>query len=287
MAKPAFSVIVPVRNGGEALRLLLASLERQTLPPDRYEVIVVDNGSTDGSGEAARSAGATVVREPIPNRARARNRGASVASADRFAFIDADCIADEQWLAGFERCTDQADLLAGPVRLTTSATPNPVERFERIWRFDQRSWVEQGWAATANLLVARHAFEATEGFDPAYRANGEDADFCIRARRAGFSLGFCAAAGASHPGEDRLTALLSRSFWHGYGSAQAWRRIGAGYRAWRRPGWLVSPRRSAQAVGLDRATYDGDDWWSMALLAQASYASRVAGSIWSEIRRAR
>lgn len=68
------SAIVPVRNGARALPALLQSLQNQTLARERYEVIVVDNGSSDATAEIAEAHGARVTTEPIANRARARNR---------------------------------------------------------------------------------------------------------------------------------------------------------------------------------------------------------------------
>src|SRR5947208_2213682 len=81
---------------------------------------------------------------------RARNRGARAARADRFAFIDADCVATPGWLEAMRGCAGRAPLLAGAVRVTTEEPPNAIERFEVLWRFDQESWVKLGWAATAN-----------------------------------------------------------------------------------------------------------------------------------------
>src|SRR3954467_89343 len=98
------SVIVPVRNGAESLPPLLRSLDEQTVPRERYEVIVVDNDSSDGTAEVAARHGAHVVTEPIANRSRARNRGAEAARARLYAFTDADCIAQPRWLEALIAC---------------------------------------------------------------------------------------------------------------------------------------------------------------------------------------
>jgi glycosyltransferase involved in cell wall biosynthesis len=176
------SVVVPVRDGAASLPVLLESLAAQDLEAERYEVIVVDNASGDGSGELAASLGARVAFEAIPNRSRARNAGASTARTDLFAFIDADCTASPQWLSALLACRGRASLVAGPVEIETRTPANAIERFESFWRFDQESTVAQGWAATANLMVERSAFDAVGGFDPEYRHIGEDADFCLRDR---------------------------------------------------------------------------------------------------------
>ena len=226
MPRLDLSVVVPVRDGAGTLPVLLGSLERQTLARDRYEVIVVDNGSRDGTADIAQQSGAKVISDPVPNRARARNLGAAAARGDRIAFIDADCIATPTWLAVYSQHVDSAPLLAGPVVTTTGDSPNLVERFERGWRFAQEGWVRDGWAATANLCVEPEALRAVGGFDEAYRHIAEDADFCIRAGRAGYPLRFCADAEVLHPAETDIGPTLKRFFWHGYSSAQAERRIG-------------------------------------------------------------
>jgi len=281
------SVIIPVKDGAESIPALLDSLQGQTLARERFEVVVVDNASRDGTAAVARERGATVVEEPIANRSRARNRGALAARADRFAFVDADCVATPGWLEAILGCAGAAPLLAGAVQVTTNDPPNAIERFEALWRFDQASWVEQGWAATANLCVERTAFEAVGGLDETYRHIGEDVDFCVRAVRAGYALGYCPDAVVTHEAEHRLWPLLRRSWAHGYSGNQAHYRLGLGYRAWRRPGPLLRGPTALQLYEMRRDAFDPAEWRRLGHLAQASYAARIAGSAWSELRRAR
>lgn len=283
---PSFSVIVPVRDGAPVLRTLLDSLRSQTLPPEEFEVVVVDNGSRDDGAEVARSMGATVVELPHPGIARARNTGAAAARGDRLAYMDADCVADPGWLEALARCAGSTPLIAGPVRITTAEPANAIERFERLWRFTQEAWVGQGWAATANLLVEREAFEAIGGFDEAYGHNGEDVDFCIRAGRAGFELSYCPDAMAFHPAEHRLWPVLRRSFWHGHGGAHIDRRIGGGYVAWRHPRPLFQGVAAARLLGIAEPVVEPGDWPTMRRLAHLAYAFRVAGSVWAHLDRA-
>lgn len=287
MAVPEISVIVPVRNGAATLPRLLESLYTQTLDPDRFEVIVVDNASTDETAEVAASFGAVVVSEPVPSRARARNRGGSVARAPFHACTDADCVADPDWLQALLACSTSSPLVAGEVRTRISARPNAIERFEAIWRFAQGAWVQQGWAATANLLIHADAFKTVGGFDTAYRLYTEDADFCLRAQRAGLSLSYCPQAVVEHEGERTLVPFLRRAAMHGYGSNQAFYRLGAGYRAWRRPWPALFSDAALRQLGQSRETVDPNDWRAMARLARAAYAARVVGSVWAEVVHAR
>ena len=284
---PDVSVVIPVRDGAESLPVLLASLDAQTLPRERFEVVVVDNGSRDATADIARAAGATLAVEPIANRSRARNAGIAVSRAPLVAFTDVDCVAAPDWLAALLRCEDRAPLVAGHVETTTRPEPNAVERLERAWRFAQEHWVRLGWAATANLAVRRRTLEVLGGFDPVYRHIGEDADLCLRAVRAGFPLAFCASAVVFHDAETTLRPMLKRSFRHGYGAHQARRRLGTGHVAWYDPAPVVWGPAALRRHGVVPEALARAERRRLGTLAQASYAARIVGSAWAELRRAR
>jgi glycosyltransferase involved in cell wall biosynthesis len=283
---PEISVIVPVRDGASSLPALLSSLRAQDLDPGRFEVLVVDNGSRDGSGRLAASFGARVECEPMPNRSRARNAGVKAARADLLAFIDADCTASPQWLSKLLACRGRAPLIAGPVEMETQDPPNSIEQFEACWRFDQKGSVSQGWATTANLMVERSAFDAVGGQDPVYDY-GEDVDFCIRAQRSGFELAYCESAVVRHGAERKLRPVLRRAFLHGYGAAQLMRRLGVGHVAWRHPRPLVSPRAALAWHSVPPDRISGSVGHRLAAVAYAAYAARIGGSLWALLRRAR
>jgi len=277
------SVVIPVRDGAQTLPALLDALERQTLARDRFEVIVVDNGSRDATGALARERGARVVEEPRPNRAQARNRGVDAASAAAIAFTDADCVPAPEWLSELSACLERSPLTAGAVELVTGEHPSRWEQLERLWRFRQEAAVAQGWAATANLGARRDAFVAVAGFDPAYRHIGEDVDFCLRAGAAGFALSWCPGAVVRHRAEETARAVLRRGVIHGYSSNQHARRWDDdfGWRHWRHPRPAVSGDWALRRFG-DGALADRE----LLGVARAEYAARVIGSIWAELRRA-
>jgi hypothetical protein len=177
--------------------------------------------------------------------------------------------------------------VAGRVETTTSSRPNAVERLERAWRFAQEHWVEQGWAATANLAAERRALEVIGGFDPAYVHGAEDADLCLRAARAGFGLAYCPAAVVSHPAEIDLRPALRRAFRHGHGANQARRRMGVGHVAWADPSPALSGPAALRRLGVDPGALPPGDRRRLGVLAQASYGARIAGSVWAEVTRAR
>jgi GT2 family glycosyltransferase len=287
-SSPDISVIVPVRNGARSLPALLRSLEAQTLERTRFEVIVVDNDSSDDTAEVAAAHGVRVVHETSGIRAGARNRGVAAALTRLYAFTDVDCVADTGWVEALLGAAHLAPLVAGDVKVRTSERPNAIERFESLWRFGQKSWVKhQGWAATANLLVHADAFEALGGFDPTWHY-GEDADFCLRATDAGYALDYCGDAIVEHEAERELYPMLRRFFLHGYAGNQAFYRLGArGRRAWRDPLPALIGDRALRESGYSRENFDVREWRRMARMARLGYAARVTGSICAELARVR
>ena len=274
--------MIPVRDGEQTLPTLLDALDGQTLARDRFEVIVVDNGSRDGSGALARERGARVVDEPRPNRARARNRGVDVATGAVIAFTDADCVPAPEWLTALSACLAGSPIAAGAVELVTRGRPTRWEQLEGLWRFRQEAAVAQGWAATANLGVRRDAFLAVAGFDPAYRHIGEDVDFCLRLGAAGFALSWCPHAVVRHHAEETARAVLRRGVIHGYSSNQHARRWhdDFGWRHWRHPRPAVSGDWALRRFGDGAAAHR-----ELLGVARAEYAARVIGSAWAELRR--
>ena len=109
------SVVVPVKDDAALLRRCLEALRMQTRRAD--QTIVVDNGSSDDSGDVARAAGATVVREPTPGIAAASARGYDVADGDVLLRLDADSVPPVDWVqrigAAFE-ADPGLDALTGP-----------------------------------------------------------------------------------------------------------------------------------------------------------------------------
>ena len=113
-AWPRVSVIVPCRNDAASLPLVLAALERQTYPREQIQILVVDNGSTDGSWEAIRDFSVERLREPVRSAYRARNRGIAAATGEYLLFLDADTVPCSEWIAELVLTAQAADFwLAG------------------------------------------------------------------------------------------------------------------------------------------------------------------------------
>lgn len=159
---PIVSVIVPVRNRRALVRRCLDALAAQTLSD--HEVVVVDDGSTDGSGAEAEADTADgrpvrVLRTPGVGAVAARRLGVRAAHAPVLAFTDSDCVPVETWLAsGVTAIRSGAAVASGPTWPARHAGP-----LERTLASDGRD----GLFATCNVFYDRTAYDRVGGFDPA------------------------------------------------------------------------------------------------------------------------
>ena len=161
MSAPRASVVVPVHDRRLLLARTLAGLQEQTLTD--FEVVVVDDGSTDGSAEEARALEGqlpiTVVTTPGEGAVKARIAGVRAARGEVLAFTDSDCVPQPKWLAaGLAELETGKGVVQGLTRPTR--TPGPLERTVVSDRPD-------GLFATCNVFYRRDAFEAAGGFDAA------------------------------------------------------------------------------------------------------------------------
>ena len=96
---PVISIIIPVWNGERRIVQTLEAIKAQTVKRNHFEVIVIDNGSTDGTANAVRSFDfVTLLSEPIPGSYRSRNRGLAVARGKYVLFTDGDCVPAANWI---------------------------------------------------------------------------------------------------------------------------------------------------------------------------------------------
>lgn len=190
-------MIVPARDAEATLPRTLLALSRQDL--DRpYEVIVVDDGSSDRTSEIARNAPGPVrvLQQPASGPGSARNRGVEESSGSVLAFCDADCFPTAGWLRAGIASLAGADMVQGHVRPDPSAPLGP---------YDRTLWImfEVGLYETANLFVRREMFDRAGGFEDWLKPDigkvmAEDVLFGWRARRLGARTAFCEEALAYH-----------------------------------------------------------------------------------------
>jgi len=236
---PAVSVVVPHFEDLENLGRCLDALDAQTFRD--FETIVADNASPSGAAAVAAviAVRATLVIAPERGAGAARNAGVAAATGRILAFTDADCVPDPGWLAAGVAALAATDLVGGAMRVSFAddSAPTPVEAFERVFAFDNRAYVEdKGFSVTANLFTRAHVFDAVGGF----RAHvSEDADWCLRARAAGYRIAYAPAAIVAHPAR-RTWAQLTRK-WERLvrESAALHRAHGGGAAGWRLRTWAL------------------------------------------------
>jgi GT2 family glycosyltransferase len=214
MPTPRISFVVPVLNDAERLDRCLRSIAR-TADRGAIEIIVVDNASRDGSAEVARSHGALVITLDHPRVAELRNAGATFASGDILAFVDADHEISSEWAdAALATFGDGAVAAAGAAY---HAPPSGtwVQCAYGALRGTPRGQHDVEWLGSGNMAIRRSAFLAAGGFDTSL-TTCEDVDLCNRLRAAGHRVVSNARMQSVHFGDpETLWAVLNGELWRG------------------------------------------------------------------------
>jgi glycosyltransferase involved in cell wall biosynthesis len=218
--RPFASVIVPVYNDPVRLARCLQGLGRQTYPRNRYEVIVVDNGSDTPVAPlvAAALPGARVVGEPRPGSYAARNRGLAAARGEIIALTDSDCLPAAEWLQEGVRAlgrTANCGLAGGRIEVAfgDEARPTAAEIFSTMAARRQEQFIDlDHFCETANLFTTAAVIDNVGGFEPALKARG-DVVFGQRVFAAGYRQVYAERAVVVHPAPAprSLGALLRRT----------------------------------------------------------------------------
>lgn len=214
------SVIVPVRNGAAVLERCLSALFQQTLSRELYEVIVVDDGSSDATASVAARMGARVISQPPGGPSVARNRGAQVACAPVILFTDADCKPAPDWIQVMLNALKNSGVtgVKGTYRTRqTSLVARFVQReyeskYERMQRFREIDFID-----TYSAGFQRQAFLDAGGYDPAFEtASVEDQEFSFRLHERGAKLLFVPDAVVEHLHVDTLWGYLRKKYKIGF-----------------------------------------------------------------------
>ena len=218
------SVVIPTHNGAHRLPALLRALDDQTLDRDAFEVVVVDDGSTDETAAVVENSGiARLVRAPQSlGQGGATNLGIEHARGEVIVFTDDDTVPTPAWLENGLRAVQASPsgLVAGHVDLVLDERPTvpALMDFGRGY-LDQRLNVEDGFGATANLWARRDVLERLGRFNAGAAWQTHDRDFGERARLAGLEMVYAPDVVVRHPTRDRARDLARVAYRLGLGAA--------------------------------------------------------------------
>lgn len=212
------SIIIPAHNEAHFITFTVNRLHEVLKDHVPYEVIIVENASTDGTRDALRTLDdVTVIHvDQKVTVSMARNIGIAAAQLPIIALVDADVLLTAQWAAELVRQIDQ--LRQDPLQITGC----------RYALSESPSWIEKSWFAhmrasgtpyinSGNLITTQEVVDLVGGFDPGM-ITGEDVDFCLRAARQGVRLVVNEQFVAHHEGYPRsLLSFFNRELWHGTG----------------------------------------------------------------------
>jgi GT2 family glycosyltransferase len=210
-ASPALSVVIPVLDGERFLGEQLDALSREQVAGE-FEVLVCNNGSTDGSVALASNFKDRLPLRIVDASARrgqthARNTGAAAVIAPALVFLDQDDVVAPGYLAAMQRALAVHELVAVWVD-TEQLTPNWVRKTREIAQSTCRPGSPTPWAYGCTLRISKTRFEQLGGFDTQLYVSAEDIDLCWRAANDGVELVFVPDAVLHYRFPDTYRALF-------------------------------------------------------------------------------
>jgi O-antigen biosynthesis protein len=259
---PRVSVVVCSYNGARTIRQCLESFLFLEYPD--FEVIVVDDGSTDTTAAIAKEFGVRVISTPNRGLSTARNTGLAAATGEIVAYIDDDAYADPHWLSYLVATLMQSSHVGvggpnlpppgdGPIADAAAHAPGGPNHV-------LLSDTEAEHIPGCNMAFRKPALEGIGGFDPRFRTAGDDVDVCWRLQAAGGTIGFHPAAVVWHHRRNSV-----RAYWRqqrGYGHAEA----------------LLEPKWPDKYNGAGSTTWSGRVYGPLAALA--SWRRRIYHGAW-------
>jgi cellulose synthase/poly-beta-1,6-N-acetylglucosamine synthase-like glycosyltransferase len=289
-------VIVPVRDGESTIGDCLDAILATDYPVDRREIVVVDNGSTDGTAAQIQSRSVRYLREPERGVSNARNRGIAGSTGDILAFVDADCLVESQWLTELVRpfADPEVGSVGGDLQHApaTTAAQRQAERLLGNWqRFAFNS--NPAYPITANAAYRRDVLERIGPFDP-HMTRAQDVELGLRFQeRSGRRLAYAENATARHRNRSTQLGFFRQQLGWAYGAGL----VGAKFEAMGgdpvKPPRICEIARTARGLGIvllarirgrGRSEWIEDAWYD--LLRQVAWWSgarvglRKGAKIW-------
>jgi glycosyltransferase involved in cell wall biosynthesis len=215
---PGVSVYIPCYNGAHYIGACLQALLDQTRVPD--EIIVIDDGSTDGTGSVVQGYPGVILVQFSENRglSAARNAGVATARHELVASLDADCVAEPDWLAHLvEVMKNVPNIVGAGGDLRETNTETVADRYRCT--FMLQSWgpervINPPFLCGANTIYRRSELFEVDGYADIFRTNGEDVDLCKRIYARGHKLLYWPKARVNHMRKDTVSSVVRMNWAH-------------------------------------------------------------------------
>jgi len=220
------SIIIPVFNDLNAIKKTINALNNQTYDRDKFEIIVVDNNSSDGSYEYLQTVDNIVLLRETINLGSpysCRNRGIEASKADLIAFLDSTCVPKENFVEkGIEFSkNNKCDLFGGEIIFDFEGHQTASKVYDSITNIQMKKNIEEdGVAKTANLWVNRYVIEEVGTFLEGVRS-GDDIGFTNRCKDKGMKLIFCEDC-VAYKFARGFKELMKKQYRVGKGKAKLW-----------------------------------------------------------------
>ena len=262
------SVVIPALNAADTIGLQLEALSRQTYDGP-WEVIVVDNGSRDGTRAVVESWSGCfpclLLIEAVDRRGAnyARNAGCRASGGDVLLFCDGDDIVDSDWITGMILALRTHDAVGGVIERRSLnddialavRPPRPVDAL-----FDTFGFLP--YPLAANCGVRRELWNRIGGFDEKYHHGCDDVEFFWRVQLSGASLGFAPDAMVHYRLRSDIRSIARQAYNYGKSETMLF--------------------RTFRAAGMPRSTIGqvGREWWWIAVHVTALLGSRIDKAVW-------
>lgn len=212
------SIVIPAFNAEKTIAQTIQACLNQDYAHVK-EVIVIDDGSTDGTGERVRGAGVSCVRQNNAGPAQARNKGAALAAGDVICFTDADCVPHPNWVRSL--MWHFSDPAVGAV-MGSYGIANPQSWlaravYQEIMFRHRRMPVYPKAFGSYNVAIRKTVFDNVGGFNGEYPyASGEDNDLSYRMLSCGYKIFFAKDALVDHHHPEMIKKYLREQYRHGF-----------------------------------------------------------------------